>query len=96
MLGFIDQNPPIQPWIMEVTQDFVKGDILKGIKGLIRWGMNFKPLTPPSPSSRGVFETQKQVHHKLWSSHHCCGTCKTFMKLLKDFFNIQKWLAPLS
>jgi hypothetical protein len=55
MLGFIGQNLPMQPWITEVTQDFVIGDILKGIKGLIRWGVNFKPPTPPSPSSRGDF-----------------------------------------
>jgi hypothetical protein len=86
----------MQPWITKVTQDFVIEDILKGIKGLIRCGVNFKPSTPPSPLLRGDFETQRQVHHKIWSSHHCCETWKTFMKLLKDFFNIQKWLARLS
>jgi hypothetical protein len=80
MLGFIRQNLPMQPWITKVTQGFVIGDILKSIKGHIRWGGELQTIHITFIEG-GSFETQRQVDPKIWSSHHCCGTWKTFMEL---------------
>jgi hypothetical protein len=75
MLGCIGQNLPMQPWITEVTQGFVIGDILKSIKGLIRCGGELQTTHTTITFIEGGFLrpknklTPKFGHHTIVVGH---------------------------